>query len=280
MTGGLRVVADALTAVLAACEDGQLPVASGGDHAAYRELVGARTALEAAARRLPKTRLQTKRPFGILRPVRVAGYVRVSTAEQADKGAGLTAQRVAIEAACLSRGWTLVEVFEDGGLSGKTIKRPGLDAALSLIEGGGADGLVVSKVDRLSRSLLDFAALMHRAEQKRWAILVLDLGVDTSTPTGEMTASIIAAAAQYERRLIGQRTREALAVRRSQGVRLGRPPKVPERVVKRIVALRTEGMTYAAIAEQLNVAGEPTAQGGTRWYPATVRKISQSTKTT
>lgn len=96
-------------------------------------------------------------------------------------------------------------------------------AANELLAGGEAQALVVAKLDRLSRSLLDFAALMERAEAEGWAVITLDLGVDTSTPAGEMLVSVLASFAQYERRLIGQRTREGLAQKRAQGVQLGRP---------------------------------------------------------
>ena len=154
----------------------------------------------------------------------VVGYIRVSTSEQADSGAGLEAQRAAIRSEAERRGWQLVHVFEDAGASGKSLNgRRGLQRALEAIEAGTAEGLVVAKLDRLSRSLLDFAALMERARKGGWNVIALDLGVDTSTPAGEMMASVLATFAQFERRLIGQRTKDALAIKRAQGVVLGRP---------------------------------------------------------
>src|SRR5262245_11855580 len=112
----------------------------------------------------------------------VVGYIRVSTSEQADSGAGLEAQRQAIEAEASRRGWKLVHVFEDAGASGKSLDgRRGLQRALEAIEAGTAGGLVVARLDRLSRSLLDFAALMERARKRGWNLIALDLGVDTST---------------------------------------------------------------------------------------------------
>ena len=151
--------------------------------------------------------------------------------------------------------------------------RPGLDLTLAAVEaGGGADGLVVAKLDRLSRSLLDFAQLMERSQRKRWAMVALDLGVDTSTPAGEMMASVLAVFAQFERRLIGQRTRDALAVKRAEGVQLGRPRTLSMKTRRRIVREREKGATLAAIADRLNAEGVATAQGG-RWHPSTVRKV-------
>ena len=93
----------------------------------------------------------------------VVGYIRVSTSEQADSGAGLEAQRAAIRSEAERRGWKLVHVFEDAGASGKSTNGPaGLQQALQAVERGGAHALVVAKLDRLSRSLLDFASLMER----------------------------------------------------------------------------------------------------------------------
>ena len=205
--------------------------------------------------------------------MRVLGYVRVSTGSRRANGAGLQAQREAISRECEKRGWELVEIIEDAGVSGKTLKRPGIADALVRLEAGEADALMAAKLDRLSRSMLDFTALMALAQKQRWAIVVLDLNVDTTTPAGEAMAHMLATFAQFERRLIGQRTREALAVRRSQGVRLGRPRTLPDDLVQRISAARASGLSLGKIAATLNDGGVPTAQGGKRWYPSTVRAV-------
>jgi DNA invertase Pin-like site-specific DNA recombinase len=205
--------------------------------------------------------------------LRVLGYVRVSTSDQADSGAGLTAQRQAIKAAADQRGWRIVRVIDDAGLSAKSLDRPGLTDALAMIESGKADALVVAKLDRLSRSLLDFATLMERSRRKGWAIVALDLGVDTTTPAGEMMANVLATFSQFERRLIGQRTKEALAVKRAEGVILGRPRLLEDKHVRRIVTMRKKGMSLAAIANFLTTDGVPTSQGGARWYPSTVNHV-------
>jgi DNA invertase Pin-like site-specific DNA recombinase len=205
---------------------------------------------------------------------RVVGYIRVSTEDQATSGLGLEAQRAVIEAECDRRGWELVEVFEDRAASGRSLaRRPALTRALKAVRGDVANALVVAKLDRLSRSLLDFAGLMEDARKGGWALVILDLGVDTTTPSGEMIANVMATFAQFERRLIGQRTKDALAVKKSQGVRLGRQLSVDEKVVKRIARERGAGKTFQAIADRLNNAGVATGQGGARWYPSTVRAV-------
>jgi DNA invertase Pin-like site-specific DNA recombinase len=205
--------------------------------------------------------------------MRVIGYVRVSTSEQADSGASIKAQREAIRAEAARRGWELVRFYSDTA-SGKSLAgREGLAQAVRVLEKGQADALVVAKLDRLSRSLLDFAGLMDRSGQKGWSLVALDVGVDTTTPSGEAMVGVLAVFAQFERKLIAQRTRDALAVKKAQGVRLGRPTSLPVAVSKRLSRLRSRGMSYKTIADILNAEGVPTAQGGARWYPATVRKV-------
>lgn len=203
--------------------------------------------------------------------MRAIGYIRVSTGEQRSSGAGLAAQRAAIEAECHRRGWQLVNVIEDAGYSAKDLQRPGVEVALEALRRGDANALVVAKLDRLSRSLLDFTGVMAKATKQGWALLALDCAVDTSSPAGEALANVLATFAQFERRLIGQRTREALAAKRARGVRLGRPLSLPLGVRKRIASERKAGRSLAAIAEALNEEQVPTAQGGERWWPSTVR---------
>ena len=197
----------------------------------------------------------------------------MSTSEQASSGAGLEAQRQAIIAECERRGWHLVETIEDAGYSARDLRRPGIQEALRALEAGKASALVVAKLDRLSRSMLDFSKLMAKATSEHWALVALDVAVDTSTPSGEAMANMLATFAQFERRLISQRTKEALAVKKASGVRLGRPPTMPQAVVRRIQRQRARGDSLRKIADDLNEAGVPTAQGGARWYAATVRHV-------
>src|SRR5664280_3763569 len=204
----------------------------------------------------------------------VIGYVRVSTVEQADSGAGLEAQRTAISAECSRKGWTLVEVIEDAGISAKSLDRPGMARVLEMLRSGEAGCLMVSKLDRATRSTVDAGNLLSQSRKEGWSLVALDLGLDPSTPTGELIASILAATAQCERRAIGARTRDALAARRADGVRLGRPTVLPPEVVDRILAAHQRGMGWTAIARELNSEGVPTAHGGAQWHPSTVRAVA------
>lgn len=201
-------------------------------------------------------------------------YIRVSTSEQGISGLGLEAQRRAIVQAATHRDWRLTFIEDTG--SGKDLNRPGLTTALATLRSGQVDGLVIAKLDRLSRSFIDFAALMERARREGWALVSLDLGVDTSTPQGEMLANVMATFAQFERRLISERTKAALAVLRAQGRQLGRPPVLPAQVRAAIGQWRAAGCSLGAIAQRLNEDAVPTAHGGRQWYPSTVRAVLRS----
>jgi DNA invertase Pin-like site-specific DNA recombinase len=209
---------------------------------------------------------------------RCIGYVRVSTEEQATSRAGLDGQREAIVAEVERRGWELVEIVEDAGFSAKNLERPGIRRALPMLEGRArlADVLMVAKLDRLSRSVHDAAGLLARSQHKGWSLVALDVGVDTSTPSGEAMAHMMSVFAQLERRMIGERTKTALAVKRAQGVRLGRRRSLPDDVVRSILAQHRSGVALAAIARALNDEGQPTAHGGAMWYASTVRAVLRS----
>ena len=203
----------------------------------------------------------------------VIGYLRVSTQEQADSGLGLESQRGAIEAECTRRGWTLKTVYQDAGASGKSLKgRPGLAEGLEQLRTRAATGIVVAKLDRLSRSLLDFARLMATAQKEGWNLVALDLGIDLSTPAGEFMAGVMASAAQWERRIISQRTKDALAVKRSQGVRLGAPIAITPVVGGYIVKQRLRGATLQEICDRLNKRQVSTPRDGKMWRPSSIQR--------
>ena len=145
----------------------------------------------------------------------VYGYLRVSTSEQALTGHGLDAQRDTIQQVAHRRGWTEVAWHVDGGHSGKDLDRPAMRDLLAKIRKD--DVLVVAKLDRLSRSLVDFAGLMQQASRRGWSFVALDLGVDTTTATGRLVANVMASVSEWEREVIGQRTKEGMAIARAKG---------------------------------------------------------------
>jgi DNA invertase Pin-like site-specific DNA recombinase len=161
----------------------------------------------------------------------------------------------------------------DEGASGRSLDRPGLRSALERIAAGEASGLVAAKLDRLSRSALDFARLVERSQRAGWTLAVLDIGVDMTTPNGRLVGGVLVQVAQWERELIGERTRAALAEAKAEGVRVGRPASVPPEVVRRIRRRRKAGWSLPRIADRLEEEGVPTGHGGKRWRPSSVASV-------
>lgn len=204
--------------------------------------------------------------------MRVIGYMRVSTEEQGDSGAGLEAQETVIRNEVERRGWDLVDLRHDVA-SGKSLrKRDALGETMRHLAAGQADVLVVAKLDRLSRSVMDFAAIMETAKEGGWSIRVIDMDVDMTTSMGELVANIMISLAQWERRVIGERTKAALAAVRARGTRVGRKSGVGDDTLRLIRLLRDAGNSWQGIANALNAEGVPTGQGG-RWHGATVRRL-------
>lgn len=202
------------------------------------------------------------------------GYSRVSTDEQAMSRNGLDAQSDAIDGQAARRGWT-VEHFADEGVSGKAIG-PKLSEVLQLLASGQGDGLVVAKLDRLSRSIVNAANIIEAAQAQGWSLVILDLGVDLTTAAGRMMAMNLVNFAQYERELISERTKAALAAKKRRGERIGRPRAATASVVRRIVQQRDAGCTYDAIASALSADNVLSPLGKPTWQPSTVRRIYAS----
>lgn len=204
---------------------------------------------------------------------RAIGYCRVSTEGQGDSGLGLDAQKDAIHRRIEGKGWTFQSMYVDVGSGSSTKGRSDLAAALEVLHRGDADVLVVAKLDRVSRSLADFAGMLQLSADEGWALVAVDIDIDTSTINGELMAHILMALAQWERRMIGARTREALAQVKLSGRQLGRPVSVPRQVEDSIRVLRADGRSYYSIARSLNDQAVPTVHGGVKWHPSTVRSV-------
>ena len=229
------------------------------------------------AEALNRTRSRRRTSNGTAAPGTAVAYLRVSTDDQAESGAGIAAQRTAIEAVAAVRGWTITDWHEDAGVSGgkPPHQRPGLAAALAAVQAGDAERLIVAKIDRLSRKFRDSVDLMETAAEEGWPVYIADIDADLTTSNGKLVARMLAAIAEDERDRIRSRTKAALAAKRAAGVRLGRTPSLPAAVVSRIVADRAAGVSLYALAKALNDEGVPTAQGGKCWHPATVRAVDR-----
>ncbi len=205
-------------------------------------------------------------------------YTRVSTEEQAEKRNGLEAQAAAIDAEAERRGWAL-EHFTDEGKSGRYIN-DGLRDALDLLASGQADGLVVAKMDRLARSISNAVNIIAMAKEQKWSLVVLDLGIDLTTPAGRAMAHMMATFAEFERELIAARIKEGMAAKKRRGESVGRPRLAKPGVVRRIVMDRKAGLSYQRIAEALGAEGILSPAGCPSWQPSTVRRIYQSATST
>ncbi len=210
------------------------------------------------------------------KPLRALLYSRVSTGKQARSGLGLDDQIQTMTEAAALRRWEVVDHITDAGVSGKSVQaRPGLLKAMKCLDSGEAEVLVVAKLDRLSRSVGDFAQLLDRAKRKGWGVVVLDVDVDTTRAAGEFVVNVLASAAQFERRLIGDRVAAAHAQRRLRGQRAGQRPELPNALRHRIAKEVAKGTSLNALAAKLNNEGVATARGG-NWYASTIRHVLQS----
>jgi len=155
-------------------------------------------------------------------PRRCAIYTRKSTEEGLDQEFNsLDAQREAAEAFIQSQrreGWiALREIYDDGGYTGGNMDRPALTRLLRAVEAGELDCVVVYKVDRLSRSLLDFTRMLNLFEKHNVSFVAVTQQFNTSTSLGRLTLNILLSFAQFERELIGERTRDKMSAARRKG---------------------------------------------------------------
>lgn len=202
-------------------------------------------------------------------------YARVSTDEQVSTGAGLDAQVAECEAYASRNGWTVVEVIREDPISGKVLptKRPGFARAMERLDSCEAGTLLVRRMDRVSRRLRDTLAVVDTADGDGWALATTDGKVDTGTASGRLHLNMMAAVAEYEREVIGERTREGLAAKRAAGVRLGRPRELPDEIIDRIKLERASGLSMRSIAAKLTAEGVPTVRGARAWSHATVQAV-------
>lgn len=193
------------------------------------------------------------------------GYLRVAPRERAEARPGLALQRAALDRAARERGWELTRVEEDVR-SGRTLRRPGLRAALASCRAGEAEGIAVARLDRLTYSLTDLAEIVREAVDGDFTIVSLDPDVDLATDGGRAVGEVLAAAATWQPRAI-------TTAGRALAGRPGRPSSTPPAVAARIRELRGQGMTLQAICDTLNADGVPTPRGGAEWRPTSLRSV-------
>lgn len=219
---------------------------------------------------------------------RAWGYVRVSTEGQAAEGVSIDMQRARLEAHCFAAGLALGGLCVDEGASGKTLERPAFAELLEKVRAGEVSHVVVYKLDRLTRRTRDLLALVEDELKPRGVALVsLSEAIDTASPAGVMVLTMLGALAQMEREQIAERTKAALAHKKSRGDRLGTTPLgfcTPEAgaamvavtaelaPVAHVLTRRAAGAPFRVIAAELTAAGFDTKRGG-QWDGGTVRKL-------
>jgi site-specific DNA recombinase len=205
------------------------------------------------------------------------GYARVSTGQQAASGLGLEAQRQAVTEAAARLGVVVGEVFEDAGLSGQLglEDRPGLFAAINALKRG--DVLIVAKRDRLGRDVVGVAMIERLVERKGCRILSADGSGNGDDAASLLQRRILSAFSEYERLIIGQRTKAALKAKRQRGERAGTVPfgaqlgpdgqqlieqPVEQDALRTLRELQQAGLSLRAIAAELTRQGFRTRTGG------------------
>jgi len=212
------------------------------------------------------------------------GYLRVSTDQQADQGVSLELQEAKIRAMAEVQGAELAEIIVDAGESAKSLNRPGMARLLELVDAGQVEAVIVYKLDRLTRSVRDLGDLLERFERRGASLVSVSESLDTATAAGRLVLNIMGAVSQWEREAIGERTREALQVKRAKGQRVGNIPfgfqvnsdgftlepyPAEQRIVRRVTKLRKAGNTLREIAADLNRRGHTTRTGA----PWAIRKV-------
>jgi DNA invertase Pin-like site-specific DNA recombinase len=214
------------------------------------------------------------------KPQRCAIYTRKSTEHNLDLAFNsLDAQREACEAYIKSQaheGWSLVaDRFDDGGLSGASLERPALQHLLDAVRAGRIDIIVVYKVDRLTRSLADFAKLVELFDEHGVSFVSVTQSFNTTTSMGRLTLNVLLSFAQFEREVIGERVRDKIAASKTKGLWVGGPVPLGYRsekkqlviveteaqLVRRIFELYLQLGSVGAVAEALDREGFRSRQG-------------------
>jgi DNA invertase Pin-like site-specific DNA recombinase len=191
-------------------------------------------------------------------PTRTIAYLRVSTDKQADRGVSLDAQRGKVKAYAELYDLELAEVIVDAGESAKSLDRPGLQRALRMLKRGEAEALLVVKLDRLTRSVVDLGTLVERHfAPGKAALLSVGEQIDTRSAAGRLVLNVLASVSQWEREAIGERTATAMQHKAAQGEYTGGQAPYGRRVAAdgRVLALAPDEEAARAVARQLRAQG-------------------------
>jgi DNA invertase Pin-like site-specific DNA recombinase len=205
-------------------------------------------------------------------PAKAIGYASCALPGSA-AALELKQQAEVITRECKRRGIELLEVVgEHSPRGGRATSRPGLEYALDRIDSGAASGLVVVELCRLTHSVTELGRTIQWLLDRDVRLIASVDALDTHTEGGRLAASLVIAVSGWERSRISERTRHGLEVARMKGRSVGRPAVADDPGLSgRIAAMRAEGMTLQAIADQLNKEGVPTVRGGAKWRHSSVQ---------
>src|ERR1035438_6097127 len=221
--------------------------------------------------------------------MKTLGYVRVSTDKQAEQGVSLEAQAEKIRAMAVVHNAKLAEIIVDAE-SAKSLNRPGMARLLAMVDAGEVQTVIIAKLDRLTRSVKDLCTLLERFERRGVALVSVAESLDTSSAAGRLVLNIMTAVSQWEREAIGERTRDAMRHKRSNGERVGNIPygyrlaadgrhleedPGEQKLLAEIRRLRREGATLRGIAAALNHRARKTRRG-TAWRLESVVRALKS----
>src|ERR1700680_3456556 len=182
----------------------------------------------------------------------------------------LEAQEAKIRAMATVQGSELIDVIVDGGESAKSLNRPGLQRLMAMVDGGAVTAVIVAKLDRLTRSVKDLCGLLELFEKRKVALISVAEALDTGSAAGRLVITIMGAVSQWEREAIGERTRDALRHKRSNGEHVGNiefgyrlsadrrhrePDPAEQAALAEVRNLRRQGLTLRGIAVTLNSRG-------------------------
>jgi site-specific DNA recombinase len=216
--------------------------------------------------------------------VRAIGYVRVSTEEQAKEGMSIDAQSDKLRQYAELYDIELIDIIVDAGASAKTLDRTGLDRALAMLRAEDAEALLIYKLDRLTRSVVDLGQLISAYFQKYQLLSICD-HIDTGSANGRLILNVLGSVAQWEREQISERITEALHYLRDNKRVYARIPlgyrdvdgnllpiNDEQLTVAEVFNLREKGLSLRQIANELNHRGVVGKRGGA-FYASTIQKI-------
>jgi site-specific DNA recombinase len=224
--------------------------------------------------------------------MKIIGYARVSTEEQAREGVSLDSQKAKITGYCELYNHESLEIIVDAGQSAKTVNREGMHRLIDMTNKRKPEihGIVVYKLDRLFRNAEEALRYTTTWDKKGIALHSVQEQLDTKSAMGRFFFTMMAAIAEMERNVISERTASALQFKRKNGEKTGgdvpfgfnlierggkkalEPKEVEQKAIRLMKQLRAEGRSYREIATELEAKGIATKRGRSRWFPMTVKQ--------